>query len=182
MFKKFRVNNHSAWLAKTKLLLHNVILGTEQNQEFSFREWEEERALVLFKLCSAAAKTLVCYPHCFTPKTKHSTRQAAANSINSSPGRPTTNSYQPWTTWKRGSAATPGVFPGCFGHAFPVMHTCTSPWQMVPSTLLEVVLRKESTSWVCCCLLELITSSLNAIKKLYWTFSSSFHSWRELRF
>lgn len=69
---------------------------------------------------------------------KHSTRWAAANKINSNPARPTTSKR--WTAWKSSFPAVPGIFLGCFGNIAPMVHTCSSPLQMVSSYLRQDVI------------------------------------------
>lgn len=51
-------------------------------------KWGAEKALMLCKRCSATAKTVVCYRHCFgdRPKTQHPA--ATTKNINSIPAKP----------------------------------------------------------------------------------------------
>lgn len=48
-------------------------------------EWETEKASLLCKQCSAAAKTLMCYQRCVDPRCKPSTVQTAVKKCNSVP-------------------------------------------------------------------------------------------------
>ena len=53
-------------------------------------EWKTEKALMLCKYCSPITKTLLCYQHRFSHKSKHSTTGAAMKTVNSIPARPST--------------------------------------------------------------------------------------------